>query len=96
VFDKYSMRIGAIFTIAPTVIIAEIDKFDDIGVVSAGTLHQASRSHDHFLFALVLNIVLIDELVRNHIAVALARHFGPVFDQQIGPALAAVAHYLSE
>jgi hypothetical protein len=93
VFNEHAMRVGTIFAVAPAVAVVEIDEFDDVGVVEGGTFVETACAYSHLLLVLVLCEVLIDEFVGYNVAVALGGNLGPVLDEQVGPALAAVPHY---
>lgn len=73
-------------------ILAEVDEFDDVGVVDVGPAHELRVAGDHFLLSAVVEVVLVDEFFGDGVAIGVVIEFDPVLDHQAGFLLETVPH----
>lgn len=89
--DEDFMPVG-LASAAPLLTVAEVDKFDYIGVGDIGATHKVRVAADHFFLALVLDAMLVYELFRDGVAISSSIQLDPIANHQARLFLNTVPH----
>lgn len=76
-----------------SLILTEVDKFNDIRMIDVSPAHKLSMAADHFLFSAVVEVILIDEFFCDGVAIWVVIEFEPVLDHKTWFLLETVAHF---
>jgi hypothetical protein len=91
-FNKYLVTISLIDAAFLFVVLAEVDEFDDIRVSDVGPIDEMCVISLHLVFCSVLDLMLIDEFLRNGVAISVPVHFQPVLHDQTRFLWQAISH----